>query len=173
MRWLPSRLVGFHLAGKPRISCDLGVWCAGVRELASRTLGGQRESGAFLLGVDNNGIKRILEFVFYDDIDPGSLDSGIVHFAGIRLPILWAHCRQRGYGVVADVHVHPHGYRQSASDQGDPVMPRSGHIAIIIPHYAQRGTTPGEIGLYEYRGNGLWMDRTSEGSRFFHQERRA
>lgn len=167
MRWLLNRLAGWLLGTEPRIVCDAETWNAGVRELAKRTLGGRRESGAFLLGADSGQTKRILEFVFYDDIDPHSLDSGIVHFAGLRLPKLWEHCRNRGYGVVADVHVHPGGYDQSDSDQDDPVMPRAGHIAMIIPHYARGGTKPGEVGVYEYRGNGIWVDRTSEGPRFF------
>jgi hypothetical protein len=144
------------------------VWSGGVHELARRTRDGQRESGAFLLGRDEgNGTKRILEFVFYDDIDSHSLDTGIVQFSGAKLPLLWKHCRMRGYGVVADVHVHPAGYWQSASDQADPVMPRIGHIALIIPHFARRGTVPGQIGLYEYLGNGSWADHSPKGSQFF------
>ena len=173
MRWLLNKLAGWLLGAKPRIACDAEIWSAGVRELARRTLGGRRESGAFLLGTDSDRTKRILEFVFYDDIDPHSLDSGIVHFAGSRLPKLWEHCRRRGYGIVADVHVHPGGYDQSGSDQDDPVMPRAGHIAMIIPHYARRGARPGDIGVYEYRGNAVWVDRTSEGSRFFQLTQRA
>jgi hypothetical protein len=167
MRWLLSKLAGWLLGPRSRIICDAEIWSAGVQELAKRTRGGRRESGAFLLGDENGTSKRILEFVFYDDIDPHSLDSGIVHFEGTRLAKLWEHCRRRGYGVVADVHLHPGGYAQSQSDQGDPVMPRAGHIAMIIPFYARRGTKPGEIGLYEYQGNGAWADRTGEGARFF------
>ncbi|MHB8884702.1 MAG: hypothetical protein ACYC5H_06385 [Methylovirgula sp.] len=143
------------------------MWEAGVAELARRTNGRSRESGAFLLGRDGGGPKKILEFVFYDDIDPHALDSGIVHFAGNRLPILWEHCRKRGYGVVADVHVHPAGYGQSASDQADPVMPRAGHIAFIIPFFASREISPGGIGMYEYLGDGEWTNHTKEGSGFF------
>src|SRR5580700_1546560 len=70
MRSLLSRLSGWLRGPKPRISCDAAVWAAGVRELERRTLNGQRESGAFLLGHDQRGQRRILEFVFYDDVDP-------------------------------------------------------------------------------------------------------
>lgn len=163
-----SRLLGRLLGQKPRLYCSASVWEAGVHELAHRTRAGRRESGAFLLGGDEgSGDKRILEFVFYDDIDPHSLDTGIVQFSGTKLPLLWEHCRMRGYGVVADVHVHPGGYGQSASDQTDPVMPRAGHIALIIPHFAQREIVPGKIGLYEYLGNGTWVDHSREGNHFF------
>lgn len=167
MRSLLNRLFGWLLGRKPRISCDPAVWAAGVRELERRTLNGTRESGAFLLGLDKNGHKRILEFVFYDDIDPCALDSGIVYFHGNKLSKLWEHCRSRGYGVIADVHVHPGDYNQSESDQADPVMPQSGHFAFIIPDYARRETQPGGIGMYEYLGNGAWRTHTTKSASFF------
>jgi hypothetical protein len=130
-------------------------------------MGGKRESGAFLLGQPVGDLKQVLEFVFYDDIDPHSLDSGIVHFAGNRLPLLWEHCRARGFGVVADVHVHPCSHHQSRSDRDNPVMPRAGHIAIIIPDFAAKATEPGQIGLYEYCGDGRWRDHSNRGSELF------
>ena len=167
MRSLLSRLFGWLLGRRPRISCDPAVWAAGVDELARRTRSSTRESGAFLLGLDQNGHRRILEFVFYDDIDPHALDTGIVHFHGNRLPKLWEHCRSRGYGVIADVHVHPGGYGQSESDQADPVMPQAGHLAFIIPHFARRQTRPGGIGMYEYLGNGSWQDHSRKAASFF------
>ena len=167
MRSLLSKLFGWLLGHKLRISCDAAVWAAGARELERRTLNGTRESGAFLLGTDQDGYRRIVEFVFYDDIDPHALDTGIVHFHGNKLPKLWEHCRSRGYGVIADVHVHPGGYGQSASDQADPVMPQAGHLAFIIPHFARRETRPGGIGMYEYLGNSAWYDHTAKGASFF------
>lgn len=168
MRSFLSRLLGWLRGSRPRLACDVRLWSAGVRQLAARTRNGRRESGAFLLGVaEQDGTRRILEFVYYDDIDPHALDTGIVHFAGTKLPLLWEHCRRRGYGVVADVHVHPGDYAQSASDRADPVMPRAGHIALIIPHYARRGVEPSAIGVYEYRGNGIWVDHTAAGRAFF------
>lgn len=171
MRSFLSRLYGWLRGHSPTLTCDAALWADGVRELARRTRNQSRESGAFLLGRDVDGSKRILEFAFYDDIDPRALDRGIVMFAGNRLPVLWQLCRDRGYGVVADVHVHPAGYGQSPSDQADPVMPRAGHIALIIPHFAVRLTEPGAIGIYEYLGNGGWRDRTSEGAAYFRLER--
>lgn len=167
MQSFPNKLSGSPIIGEPRLRCPRSVWVAGVRELERRTLGGQRESGAFLLGHDRGRHKEISEFVFYDDIDPNALSTGIVKFAGNKLPVLWEHCRKRGYGVVADVHVHPLGYGQSPSDQADPVMPRAGHLAIIIPHFARRETEPGGIGLYEFLGRGKWANHTAKGSKFF------
>jgi len=135
---------------------------AGVSELHRRTLSSHRESGAFLIGeTHNDGRPKVIrEFVYYDDIDPHALDIGIVKFDGNKLPLLWEICRARGYGVVADVHVHPGGYGQSRSDQADPVMPRAGHFAFILPDFAARSVTPGGIGQYEYLGNGRWLDHS-------------
>jgi hypothetical protein len=109
----------------------------------------------------------VREFVFYDDIDPRSLDSGIVHFNGNRFPLLWDICRARGYGVVADIHVHPGGYGQSESDRADPVMPRAGHIAFILPNFAAGPNEPGCIGMYEFLGDGRWRDHSRAGRQFF------
>jgi len=41
--------------------------------------------GEFLPGPDQHGRKKIVEFVYYDDIDPHAPDTGIVHFAGNQL----------------------------------------------------------------------------------------
>ena len=141
---------------------------AGVSELHRRTLGRRRESGAFLIGEAPNDDrpKVIREFVFYDDIDPHALDTGIVKFDGNKFPLIWEICRARGYGVVADIHVHPGGYGQSRSDRADPVMPRAGHFAFILPDFATRSVTPGSIGQYEYLGNGRWVDHSRSNTSF-------
>lgn len=158
--WLKAR--------QPRITCSATCWRDGVVDLGRRTLGRRRESGAFLLGERHEGASHaIREFVFYDDVDPHSLDRGIVHFNGSRFPFLWEICRARGYGVVADVHVHPGGYGQSASDRADPVMPRAGHIAFILPDFAAGPNEPGRIGMFEFLGNGVWRDHSRAGRRFF------
>jgi hypothetical protein len=172
MRLLLNRLFGWLLgpSASPRISCNAATWTAGVRELERRTRNGSRESGAFLLGPEKDGDRRIVEFVFYDDIDPHSLDTGIVYFNGNKLPKLWEYCRSRGHGVIADVHVHPGGYGQSESDQADPVMPKAGHLAFIVPNFARGNGRPGGIGMYEYLGNGAWQDHTAEGLSFFRMD---
>ena len=142
----------------PEIHCSSRVWCTGVAELRKRT-GGRHESGAFLLG-SKSDTRGIEEFVFYDDIDPNALRRGIVEIDGRRLGDLWVHCRKSGRVVVADVHVHPGDFRQSASDRANPIMAEVGHIAIILPHFAARATCPGGIGVYEYLGSRQWRDRS-------------
>jgi len=171
MRLLLNTLLGWLGKAPPRLRCRRKVWEAGVAELARRTLGGRRESGAYLLGEPRrDGGKDILEFLFYDDIDPLALATGIVTIRETALPKVWQICRDRGYGVVADVHVHPYGYAQSDSDQANPVMPRAGHFALILPHFARNGPKPGSIGMFEFLGNGVWADHSAQGSRFLRLE---
>ena len=172
MRSFLNRLRGWLFGPPPRLRCSHAIWTAGVAQLALRTNGGRQESGAYLLGDDTpDGGKRIREFVYYDDIDPRALETGIVTIRQTALPRLWEHCRNRGYGVVADIHVHPAGYSQSASDMESPVMPRAGHIAMILPNFAAGDPRPGRIGIYEFLGAGQWTDHSVKGPRFLKLER--
>lgn len=167
MNWFLNTLLSWARRAPPRITCAYATWEAGVNELARRTLRETRESGAYLLGrTMKNGVHEILEFVFYDDVDPKALATGIVTIRETALPRLWEICRARGYGVVADIHVHPGGYWQSASDQAGPVMPRAGHIAFILPNYARGNPKPGAMGMYEFLGEGQWADHSPHGNRF-------
>ncbi|WP_317735436.1 Mov34/MPN/PAD-1 family protein [Burkholderia pseudomallei] len=166
MASLIATLVRFALGPRPEIFCDSGVWNAGVAELKQRA-GGRRESGAFLLGT-SDGARTIEEFVFYDDIDPNALRTGIVEIDGRRLGDLWTHCRKTGRSVIADVHVHPGGFQQSPSDQDNPIVAEIGHIAIILPDYAASATRPGSIGVHQYLGSRRWRDRSFERPSPFH-----
>jgi hypothetical protein len=56
------------------------IWEEMIIELKLRG-GGKRESGAFLLGPV--GGKAITEYICYDDLDPHSLDTGIIEFEDI------------------------------------------------------------------------------------------
>lgn len=162
-----NRLFGRVFGPPPRLRCSRAVWREGVDELARRTLGGRQESGAYLLGVDLPASgQRILEFVFYDEIDPRALETGVVTIRQTALPRLWTLCRERGYGVVADIHVHPGGYDQSSSDKENPVMPRAGHVAMILPNFAQGFPEPGSIGIFEFLGAGQWVDHSAEAGRY-------
>jgi proteasome lid subunit RPN8/RPN11 len=166
MSWL-NRFLAWLGGKRPRLCCARSVWQSGAHELALRTRNGTRESGAFLLGTKDGQARHIERFVYYDDLDPNALKSRIVTFDGTKYPRLWDICEQTGLVVVADVHVHPGGYAQSTSDREQPAMPRAGHIAIILPHFARRRVEPGHIGIYEYLGNQRWTERTREGSAFF------
>jgi hypothetical protein len=151
----------------PKLICPAQVWHRGVDELRRRAAGRQ-ESGAFLLGSAGKRVRRVEEFLFYDDVDPTCFANGIVEFDGRKLGAVWQHCRETGRTVVADVHVHPGHYAQSGSDQRNPIIAEAGHLALIIPGYAARGRSPGQIGVYEYLGSFRWKDHSRSRNPFFH-----
>ena len=156
MASLISTLVRCVIGPRPDLVCAVGTWRAGMAELRHRCAG-YRESGAFLLGTKGRAAE-IKEFIYYDDIDPDALSTGIVIIDGRKLGALWTHCRTTGQEVIADVHVHPFGYGQSDSDQANPIIAQVGHKAIVIPDYARKATLPGRIGVYEYLGSRQWRD---------------
>lgn len=127
---------------------------------------GRRESGAFLLG-RREGDRRVIEtFILYDDVDPNAL-RGMIVFDASLMDTVWRRCEALGLEVVADVHTHPGGYGQSRTDQAHPMIPQRGHIALIIPHFAKRLFMPGEIGIYEFRGEDGWLNHSRDGKAFF------
>src|SRR5439155_25402816 len=111
------------LAPDHRLACAPSLWNAGLAELHRRGAG-QRESGAFLLGerVRQRGVerRRVQRFAYYDDLDPNSLDTGIVVFDGSGFGPLWQLCREARLEVVADVHTHPGVAGRSHADRRNP-----------------------------------------------------
>ena len=144
-------------APRHELSMSWFVWRRLVSSLRERGLNRTRESGAFLLGVRNGSTARVVDFVLYDDLDPHSLDTGIVHFDGRYFGALWEFCRERGLSVVADIHVHPFGSEQSSSDQNHPMISSAGHIALILPNFADASMTTSDIGIYRYLGAKKWQ----------------
>jgi hypothetical protein len=131
------------------------LWQQLVHDLRARG-GNKRESGAVLLA--KNASREIVHFICYDDLDPHAFDSGIVRFDSSGFVPLWKICHEQSMSVVADVHTHPDKWTgQSSSDQGHPIIHQIGHIAMIIPYYAQKDhASLRGIGLYEYRGGHEW-----------------
>lgn len=157
--------------GSPlKIVCNQRTWNRGVDELRRRA-GGCCESGAFLLGTVKGGVRCIKQFVYYDDLDPRCFLNGIVEFDGTKFGVLWQMCRDSGLVVVADVHVHPGGYGQSSTDRHNPMIPETGHIALIVPDFARQAHTPGDIGIYEYLGSRRWSNHSSSGRHVFRLNR--
>ena len=140
----------------PELYCAGPLWEQLILSLRERGHHGKRESGAFLLGQRIDGRARIAEFILYDDLDPHSLDRGIVHFDGRYYGALWDRCRRTGRIVVADVHTHPYGARQSSSDRAHPMIATAGHIALIIPDFALQPPPLRTIGMYRYLGAQRW-----------------
>ena len=140
----------------PELTCSDELWQLLLVQLRERGRSGERESGAFLLGHEVAERRRISQFVLYDDLDPNSLDRGIVHFNGKHYGALWERCRAADVMVVADVHTHPVGSHQSPSDRDHPMIATAGHIALIIPEFAMRNASMEEIGMYRYLGGRRW-----------------
>jgi proteasome lid subunit RPN8/RPN11 len=153
-------------APEHRLSCSRTLWQRGLAELCRRGHG-RRESGAFLLG-HQRGIRRsVTRFVYYDDLDPDCLDSGIVVFDGSGFGPLWTLCRDTGLRVVADVHTHGGLARQSPLDRDNPMIAIAGHVALIVPSFAQRLVDPRELGVYAYLGEHRWQDHSGSGAAHF------
>jgi proteasome lid subunit RPN8/RPN11 len=136
-----------------------------LRELRKRGLG-KRESGGFLLGRYTGNCRVVEDFVPYDEIDPDCL-RGAILFDGSKMDLVWELCRARNLQVVADVHTHPGGYGQSGIDQANPMIPERGHIALIVPNFADKIYMPGQIGIYEFCGGNRWQNHSQRGARFF------
>ena len=157
------------LAPRHELSCSWFLWRRLCRRLRERGRNRSRESGAFLLGHRHGERTRIVDFVLYDDLDPHSLDSGIVRFDGRYFGDLWALCKARGLAVVADIHVHPDAAGQSETDRAHPMISLDGHTALILPRFAVAPLPRREIGIYQYRGDKRWTAvPATERRSFFH-----
>lgn len=139
----------------PELEISRALWLRLVWQLRRRG-GGKRESGAFLLGPTEGG--RISSFICYDDLDPRCLHTGIIRFDGSGYVPLWKRCAERRLKVVADVHTHPTSWTgQSTADEAHPMVAQSGHLALILPSYAQRSWSGLKgAGFYRYLGQGGW-----------------
>lgn len=164
--WIKAAIRAF-VAPKHRITCPRQKWRWVISELARRGEA-SHEAGVFLLGRERRpGRFEVADVVFYDDLDPGAYSSGVCILHGPAFAKLWALCREQKLTVVADVHTHPGAAFQSDSDRTNPMVARSGHVAIIVPRFAVRIPHPAELGVYEYCGNHRWIDRTHPKTRSF------
>ncbi len=155
------------VAPEYRINCYSRKWRWIVSELERRGQK-QHEAGVFLLGFEHRGRLEVTDSVFYDELDPGAYSSGVCVLQGDAFAKLWAICRQKRLTVVADVHTHPGAACQSASDKANPMVARAGHIAIIVPNFATGPFRADQLGIYEYRGNHEWIDRTHPKTRNYY-----
>lgn len=130
-------------------------WKRLIRELAERGQG-WRESGAFLLAKPGRHGRRVVDWILFDDLDPGSL-NGSVSIRGQAFTRLWKSCRERGVKVIADVHTHPgHGVGQSSIDAANPMVARGGHVGLIVPSFARGRIRRRDVGFHVYRGDRSW-----------------
>lgn len=117
---------------------------------------GVRESGAFLLGRKTDAGRVVLRFVPYEQLQPDAFSNDYVALKADSFAKLWEVCRAAGMTVVADVHTHPLGPGQSRSDRMNPMVALKGHIALIVPRFAEGNPRPRDLGFYVYQGNHQW-----------------
>jgi proteasome lid subunit RPN8/RPN11 len=152
-----------------RLNISKHLWRALILDLRRRGEA-NRESGAFLLAPP--GRRDIAAYVCYDDLDSSALDEGIIVFHGAGYVPLWDLCLKRQLRVVADVHTHPDSWTgQSHADRTHPMIGTPGHVALIVPYFAgfNEDSFSG-VGMYRYRGNHRWEDRTKKALIEFHHE---
>ena len=140
---------------KPKLTIPSAVWQPLLGELHRRT-GERHESGAFLLGHLGEKGRRVVDAVYYDDLDPDAYRTGIVVMHAASFGMLWDRCRSNGLSVVADIHVHPRAAFQSRADAENPMIATTGHLALIVPSFAQPQVMLERLGFFEYRGNHRW-----------------
>ncbi|MBN9523424.1 Mov34/MPN/PAD-1 family protein [bacterium] len=147
------------MAPSHRINCPRKTWRWVIGELHRRGEN-SHEAGAFLLGCERWGRLQVTDAVFYDELDPAAYATGVCVLHGEAFAALWALCRKRKLTVLADVHTHPRAAFQSESDRTNPMVARAGHVAIIVPNFAAGQPRASELGVFEYRGDHRWRDRT-------------
>lgn len=141
------------------MSCSPALWAQVLSQLHRRG-NGRHESGAFLLGVQRGERKEAQRVVYYDELDPKAYSTGVCVLHGPAFSKLWGICRERQLAVVADIHTHPGEAFQSASDRTNPMVATAGHIAIIVPNFASGPALNERLGIFEYRGQHQWTDRS-------------
>lgn len=151
--WASRRLWPAAVGRGALIRLDVDLWHSLLSQLRDRG-DGRRESGAFLLAERNS--RRVTTIVYLDDLDPDCLTGGI-SFNGIHYDKLWRLCSERGLAVIADVHTHPRAWvGQSPTDRENPMIAKPGHVALIVPSFAQGSLSPAGIGVHRYLGDAGW-----------------
>ena len=149
------RITRAFVARRSRIRISARMWRELISDLGERGAG-VRESGAFLLAASGTDTRTVRSLLFFDDLDPGSL-AGNISLTAAAFGKLWATCSQDRLRVVADVHTHPGPYvAQSGIDQANPLVAVAGHVAIVIPNFAERPVNPRDCGVHIYLGDHQW-----------------
>jgi len=133
------------------------LWKQLVEQLHARTGGERHESGAFLLGHLTEQGRRVTQVLYFDDLHPDVHARGVVELPAAAFRSLWLIVRERGVQVVADVHTHPYGARQSEIDRKNPLIATRGHIAVIVPNFARPPLEWEELGICIYEGDHQWQ----------------
>lgn len=133
------------------------IWFGCMAELKRRGRG-RHESGCFILGAVSGRRKCVGRCVYYDELDPRAYASGVCILDGSAFSKLWEMCRAESLTVLADVHTHPGDPYQSEYDRQNPMIGRAGHLAIIVPRFADGSIWRHRLGVYRYEGDHRWTN---------------
>jgi len=143
----------------PLLKAPLPLWKKLIEHLSEQGAGA-RESGAFLLGHKTETGRVVTSFLPYEQLQADALHKDYVSLSAASFAKLWELCRQEGCSVVADVHTHGLGVIQSRSDRTNPMVALTGHIAFIVPRFAQGNIKLNDLGMYIYEGDHKWTAYT-------------
>ena len=143
-----------NIMGKANLIIGRKKWLNLIDKLKFRGQG-IRESGAVLLGAKNS--RKISDFICLDELDPNCYQHGAIKFSSQGYSKLWEYCKNSGLVVKADVHTHPSFWiGLSEIDINNPFVSLKGHIAIVIPYYAQGAIRKEQVGIFLYKGGYVW-----------------
>lgn len=143
----------------PLLEVPATLWAELMAHLREQG-GGVRESGAFLLGHKTAAGRTVMRFLPYEHLQHDAFINDYVSLKADTFAKLWEICRAQGMTVVADVHTHPFGPGQSASDRANPMVALKGHIALIVPRFAEGNPRLCDLGLSVYQGNHQWLSHS-------------
>lgn len=139
----------------PLLESSTQLWANLIEHLRLQGAG-IRESGAFLLGRKTETGRLLTRFLPYEQLQVDALHDDYVALTAASFAKLWELCRADGLTVVGDVHTHRFGAGQSRSDCTNPMVALAGHIALIVPRFAQGKVRRQDLGMYVYEGNHQW-----------------
>lgn len=139
----------------PLLELPAGLWTELLEHLRLQGAG-VRESGAFLLGHKTEAGRVAMRFLPYEQLQADALHDDYVALSATSFARLWELCRADGFTVVADLHTHRFGAGQSRSDRANPMVAVAGHLAFIVPRFAQGTVHLQDLGMYVYEGSHRW-----------------
>lgn len=139
----------------PLLEAPPQLWGELVAHLRQQS-GGVRESGAFLLGRKDDSTRVCTRFLPYEQLQADALHDDYVSLSAASFAKLWELCRAERLSVVADIHTHRFGAGQSRSDRTNPMVALAGHIALIVPRFAQGEVRVSDVNMYVYQGSHRW-----------------
>ncbi|MFV1849128.1 MAG: hypothetical protein ACMZ66_00240 [Thalassospira sp.] len=147
-----------------RLEMSRSTWSSLLSMLRTQS-DGVREAGAFLLGTQTRNALRIKDWVAYHVLSDQVGQADYITLESDAFVRLWQICRERDLRAVADVHTHPCGAHQSVTDRAYPMIATPGHVALIVPDYAQGDIDVTDISINIYKGSHQWASYTGTANR--------